>query len=129
MITLNQKQLEKLTKAVAIAARLSEIERFEGYVSSSVTSTRKRTLKKQLAELTDKETEERTVNIRIEIPEGGVKKEEKEEKHKKSFSLNLKDLLAGKSNKEEDDDETLVVLKSIIPQDLTGFYGKIVKEL
>jgi hypothetical protein len=127
MITLNQKQIEKLTKAVAIAARLSEIERFEGYVSSSVTSTRKRTLKKQLAALTEEEPVERTVNIRIEIPEGEAKKEEKEEKHnKKSFSFNLKDLLSGKSNKEEDDDETLVVLRSIVPQELVG---RIVKEL
>jgi len=57
MITLNQKQFEKLTKVVAIGARLSEIERFEGYVPSSQLTTRKRALKKALAELTDQEEE------------------------------------------------------------------------
>jgi len=126
-MTLNQKQFEKLTKVVAIGARLSEIERFEGYVPSSQLSTRKRSLKKQLAELIGEDTEERTVNIRIEIPEG-EKKVEKEEK--KSFTLKLADLLKGKFNKvEDDDDEVVVALRKLIPEELHSVYGKIVREL
>jgi hypothetical protein len=126
-MTLNQKQFEKLAKAIAISARLSEIERFEGYVSSSQLSARKRTLRKQLAELVgDEEKEERTVNIRIEIPEGEVKPEVKD---KKSYSFNLKDLLKGKVNKEDDEDETLIVLRRLVPEELQTVYGKIVKDL
>lgn len=125
-MTLNQKQFEKLSKAIAIGARLSEIERFEGYVSSSQLTARKRALKKQLAELVgDEEKEERTVNIRIEIPENEPKVEKKE----KSYSFNLKDLLRGKLNKEDDEDETLVVLRQLVPEELRTVYGKIVKEL
>lgn len=124
---LNQKQFEKLTKVIAIGARLSEIERFEGYVPSSQLSTRKRTLKKQLAELVNEETEEREVHIRIEIPEGSKKVEKVD---KKSFTVKLADLLKGKLCKEdEDDDETVVVLRNLIPEDLRPIYGKIVKEL
>lgn len=124
-MTLNQKQFEKLAKAIAISARLSEIERFEGYVSSSQLTARKRALKKQLAELVgEEEKEERTVSIRIEIPENEPKVEKKE----KSYSFNLKDLLRGKLNKEEDD-ETLVVLRQLVPEELRTVYGKIVKEL
>ena len=128
MLTLNQKQLKKVMDFSSIAGRLDELKRLEGYVPSSTISRRKNILKKQLAEMIGKEEtkEESTVNIRIEIPE-----EKKVEKKEKSFSLNLKNLLSGnfKEIEEEDDNDVLVAIKSILPKEDREVFGTIVKEL
>jgi len=112
----------------AIAGRLDELNRLEGYVPSATISRRKSILKKQLANILGKEEsqEEKAVHIRIEIPE-----EEKVEKKEKSFTLNLKKLLSGKFNEieENDDDEILVAIKNLLPKEDREVYGKIVREL
>ena len=128
MLTLNQKQLKKVMDFSSIAGRLDELKRLEGYVPSSTIFRRKNILKKQLAEMIGKEEtkEESAVHIRIELPE-----EKKVEKKEKSFSLNLKNLLSGnfKEIEEEDDNDVLVAIKSLLPKEDREVIGKVVKEL
>ena len=131
MITLTNKQFNKLAKVIATAARLSEVKQFEGYVPSAVTSKRKRMLRAQLGKLTDQATtkkdEETTVNIRVEIPEGG-----KAEKKEKSFKLNVGNLLKGRFNEVEvdDDDDIMNIVKGLFPKEHNSILGgKVVTEL
>jgi hypothetical protein len=126
-MTLNQKQLKKIMDVSAIAGRYDELNRLEGYVPSATISRRKSILKRQLVELlSEDKKEEKTVNIRIEIPEEKTEPKEK----KSSLSFNLSSLLAGKYNEVvEDNDEILVALRSLLPEDNRMSIGKIVKEL
>ena len=127
MITLNQKQFEKIAKLVATGARLDELNRLEGYVPSAVISRRKNILRKQVAELKgDKKEEEQTINIRIEVPT----EEKQVTKKEKSYAVTLKNILGGKFNEVEDDDnETLVVLRGLLPVEHQEVIGKIIREL
>ena len=129
MLTLNQKQLKKVMDLSSIAGRLDELNRLEGYVPSSTISRRKNILKKQLAEMTDKkdEKDETSINIRIELPDESPKVEKKE----KSFSLNLKKLLSGdfKGIEDEEEENVLVAIKSLLPKEDREVFGKVVREL
>lgn len=127
MITLNQKQFEKVAKLIAINARLDELNRLEGYVPSAAISRRKSILRKQVSELKgDKKEEEQTINIRIEVPA----EEKQVTKKEKSYAVNLKNILGGKFNKvEDDDDETLIILRNLLPVEHQEVLGKIVREL
>lgn len=128
MITISQKQLEKAAKLIAAGARLNELNRLEGYVPSALTSKRKAMLKALIAGLSgkkEKTEEQREVHIRIEVPEEKTQVVKKE----KSFTLSLKDILAGKFNEVEDnDDDTLTVLSGLLPEAGITF-GKIIREL
>lgn len=129
MLTLNQKQLKKIMDISAIAGRLDELNKLEGYVPSATISRRKGILKKQLANLvgTEKKEEDTVINIRIDTNalEGKVAKKEQ------SFATTIKNVLAGKFNEveNEDDDDTLVVLKSFLPVESHSVLGKVVREL
>lgn len=128
MLTLNQKQLKKLMDITALAARLNELKKLEGYVPSGLIAKRKGIIKAQLTKLTGKESEkeETTVRIQIEIPEEKVVS-----KKEKSFGDTIKNLLAGKFNevKEDDEDDVLLVFKSLLPADSRPAYGKVVTEI
>ena len=125
MLTLNQKQLKKIMSISATAGRLDELNKLEGYVPSATISRRKSMLKKQLQELIGKEEkEEHVINIRIDVPE------ERTTKKEKSFAVSLKNILSGKFNEvEEDDDETFVSFKELLPVEARTVIGKVVKEL
>lgn len=128
MVNLSQKEFNRLVEVVATAARLSEIQRWEGFVPSSALARRKRTLRAQLSKVSDKEEkEETTVNLRIEIPEGkAVTKKEK------SFAVNVGNILKGKFNEVNDDDEDNIftIVKAILPKGYNSLLGgKIVTEL
>lgn len=126
MITLNQKQFQNALKASAIAGRLDELNRLEGYVPSSTISRRRNLLKKQAETLFGKETkEEQVLSIRIELPDEPKKEE------KKSFSLNLKELFTGKAftNSFDEDEEIVSVIRKIIPTEHKAIVGRIVDEL
>ena len=129
MITLNQKQFENAAKLIAASARLSELQRLEGFVPSALISRRKEMLKKQIAKLkgeTDRPADE--IHIRIEVPT----EEKKAVKKEKTFSVNLGKLLSGRFNElEEDDDEELLVnLKGLFPEKRNNVVlGKVVTEL
>jgi len=130
MITLNQKQFKDVTKLVALAARLDELNRLEGYLPSALLSRRKGILKKQVETLEGKKDDEETsINIRIEVPGEGTKVAKKE----KSFSLNLGNLLNRKFNEIElgdDDDDVFKVVKNLLPpRRRSGILGKVVTEL
>jgi hypothetical protein len=128
MITLNQKQLKAVMDLSATAGRLDELNRLEGYAPSATISKRKGILRKQLADMFDKEEpkEEKSVHIRIEIPE-----EEKKVKKEESFSLNLKKLLSGKFNEieKDEDNEVILAIKNLLPREDRAVFGKIVNEL
>lgn len=127
MITLSQKKLKTLIGLAATAGRLDELNRLEGYVPSAVISRRKGILKKQIANAVGKkDEEERSIQIRIEVPE-----EEKVTKKEKSFAVNLRNILGGNFSKveEDDDDDVLVVMKSLLPPQNSAVLGKIVTEL
>jgi uncharacterized alpha/beta hydrolase family protein len=128
MLTLNQKELKKVLTLTALAGRLDELNRLEGYVPSAVISRRKSLLKSQVKELTnEKKKEEETVHIQINV----TGEEPKVEKKEKSFSLNLKNILSGnfKEVKEEEDDDILVTIKNLLPAEQQTVIGKIVREL
>jgi hypothetical protein len=131
MVELTQKQFKQVAEIVATAARLSEIKRWEGFVPSAALARRKRALKLQLSKLTDKkeEKEETTVNIRLEIPEQGKTTSKKE----KSFAVSVGNILKGKFNEVEvddnDDEENIfAIVKSLLPYS-GKLGGKIVTEL
>lgn len=127
-MTLTQKQLKNVAEVSAIAGRLDELNKLEGYVPSALISRRKSILKGQLKELlgeTEKK-EEKTVQIHIEIPEEG----RKVKRESINFSSTLKKLLTGNFNEvEDDDDETLVVVKNLLPIESREVIGKVVREL
>lgn len=127
-MTLTQKQLKNVAEVSAIAGRLDELNKLEGYVPSALISRRKSILKGQLKELlgeTEKK-EEKTVQIHIEIPEEG----RKVKRESTNFSSTLKKLLTGNFNEvEDDDDETLVVVKNLLPIESREVIGKVVREL
>jgi hypothetical protein len=135
MVTLSKKQLETVAETVAIAARLDELKRLEGYVPSAMINRRKDLLKRQLRELKGKDVaekeEEQTVNIKIDL--SGVA-DTKTVKKEKSFGKTISDILNGRSNNDDDDDDdnnVFAVVKKLLPREngviVKG--GKIITEL
>ena len=130
MITLSQKELKNLIELAAIAGRLDELNRLEGYVPSASISRRKGILKGQLTKLTgktEKRDDEQVVNIRIEVPT----EERQVTRKEKSFAVNLKNILSGRFNEveTEEDDDALIVMKKLLPVEHQVVLGKIVREL
>jgi predicted PP-loop superfamily ATPase len=135
MVTLSKKQLETVAETVAIAARLDELKRLEGYVPSAMINRRKDLLKRQLRELKGKDVaekeEEQTVNIKIDLSGATDSKTVKKEK---SFGKTLASILSGHSNNDDDDDDdnnVFAVIKKLLPREngviVKG--GKIITEL
>jgi len=120
--------LKKVVKVANLAGRLSELEGFKGYVGSERIARRRSILKSQLRELLGEEkekSEEQVVNIKINLPAEEVKPEKK-----KSATFSLGNLLKGKFNfDEEEDDELVHVISSILPEEDFLSVRKIVKEL
>lgn len=122
-MTLNQKDLKKIAKAVEITSRIKELELQSPYLPSVVVLKRKAALKKQLRELINgkEEVEEQKINIKIELPET--------EKKEKSFSINLGNLFSGKVKETEDDEPIVRVVRGLFPEEELTSLGKFVQEL
>lgn len=135
MITLSKKQFEAVVETVAIAARLDEIKRLDGYIPSAMLSRRKDLLRRQLQELkgTDaiEKEEEQVVNIKIDL--SGVA-DTKTVKKEKSFGKTIASILNGRYNDDKDDDDDnhiFAVVKNLLPRENGVILreGKVVREL
>ena len=122
-MTLTQKDLKKVAKAIEIASRIKELELQAPYLPSTVLIKRKSVLKKQLKELISgkEEKEEQVINIKIEVPE--------REKEKKSYSLNLGNLFSSKVKEVEEEEPVVRIVRGLFPEGELTSLGKFVTEL
>lgn len=122
-MTLNQKDLKKVAKAIELTSRIKEIELQSPYLPSVVVRERKIALKKQLKALISgkEEKEEQVINIKIEVPE--------HEKEKKSYSFNLGNLFSSKVKEVEEDEPIVRVVRGLFPEGELTSIGKFINEL